>query len=129
MRLEFGVAVRTDFAVEVDLFVLRCGPFHRRRSFSLVIQDGETVSQLTKEGNSPNAPRRRDGAVANRGRATIYRQNEERESQRVVVVLNSTVGNEIQQNLHRGREFPLTTLRISLRCGRKWQKVVDSRVK
>ena len=56
MRLEFGVAVRTDFAVEVDLFVLRCGPFHRRRSFSLVIQDGERVSQLTKEGNSPNAP-------------------------------------------------------------------------
>ena len=55
MRLEFGVAVRADFAVEVDLFVLRCGPFHRRRSFSLVIQDGERVSQLTKEGNSPKA--------------------------------------------------------------------------
>ena len=28
MRLEFGVGVRADFAIEVDLFVLRCGPFH-----------------------------------------------------------------------------------------------------
>jgi hypothetical protein len=31
--LEFGVGVRADFAVQVDLFVLRCGPFHERRSF------------------------------------------------------------------------------------------------
>jgi hypothetical protein len=26
--LEFGVGVRADFAVEIDFFVLRCGPFH-----------------------------------------------------------------------------------------------------
>ena len=116
MRLEFGVGVRADFAVEVDLFVLRCGPFHGRRSFRVVIQDQERVSQVRKEGNTDGPGQ----AVASCGRATTYRQNEERESQRVVVVLNSTVGNEIQQNLHRGREFPLTTLRISLRCGRKW---------
>ncbi len=29
-RLEFRVGVRADFAVEVDFFVLRCGPFHGR---------------------------------------------------------------------------------------------------
>jgi hypothetical protein len=33
-RLEFGVGVRTDLAVEVDLFVLRGNPFHVRRSLS-----------------------------------------------------------------------------------------------
>jgi hypothetical protein len=27
--LEFGVSVRADFAVEIDFFVLRGGPFHR----------------------------------------------------------------------------------------------------
>ena len=52
MRLEFGVGVRTDFAVQVDLFMLRCGPFHGRRSFSEVMQDPERVSQVTKEGNT-----------------------------------------------------------------------------
>jgi hypothetical protein len=33
-RLEFGVGVRADFAVQVDLFVLRSNPFHERGSFS-----------------------------------------------------------------------------------------------
>jgi hypothetical protein len=28
--LEFGVGVRADFAVQVDLFVLRGNPFHER---------------------------------------------------------------------------------------------------
>ena len=27
-ELEFGVRVRADFAVQIDNFVLRCGPFH-----------------------------------------------------------------------------------------------------
>jgi hypothetical protein len=31
-RLELGVGVRADFAVQVDLFVLRGNPFHERRS-------------------------------------------------------------------------------------------------
>ena len=30
--LEFGVGVRADLAVQVDLFVLRGNPFHERRS-------------------------------------------------------------------------------------------------
>jgi hypothetical protein len=45
MRLEFGVGVRADFAVEVDLFVLRCGPFHGRRSFSL--SDARPAESIT----------------------------------------------------------------------------------
>jgi hypothetical protein len=32
--LKFGVGVRADLAVEVDLFVLRGNPFHVRRSLS-----------------------------------------------------------------------------------------------
>jgi hypothetical protein len=52
MRLEFGVGVRADFAVQFDLFMLRCGPFHERRSFSVVMQDPMRVSQVTKEGNT-----------------------------------------------------------------------------
>jgi len=31
--LELGVGVRADFAIQVDLFVLRGNPFHERRSF------------------------------------------------------------------------------------------------
>jgi hypothetical protein len=31
--LKLGVGVRADFAVEVDLFVLRGGPFHEKGSF------------------------------------------------------------------------------------------------
>jgi hypothetical protein len=31
-RLKLGVGVRTDFAVQVDLFVLRGNPFHERGS-------------------------------------------------------------------------------------------------
>ena len=31
-RLQFGVGVRADFAVQVDLFVLRRNPFHEWRS-------------------------------------------------------------------------------------------------
>jgi hypothetical protein len=31
--LELGVGVRANFAVEVDLFVFRGGPFHGRSSF------------------------------------------------------------------------------------------------
>jgi len=31
-RLKLGVGVRADFAVEVDLFVLRGNPFHERCS-------------------------------------------------------------------------------------------------
>ena len=31
-RLKFCVGVRADFAVQVDLFVLRGSPFHERRS-------------------------------------------------------------------------------------------------
>jgi hypothetical protein len=89
MRLEFGVGVRADFAVEVDLFMLRCGPFHGRRSFGLVMQDSESVSQLTKERNTEEPKRAKtsqNGEFLDYGRATTYRQDEERESQWVVVV-------------------------------------------
>jgi hypothetical protein len=52
MRLEFGVGVRANFAVEVDLFVLRCGPFHGAAPLVLVMQDPHRVSQVIKEGNT-----------------------------------------------------------------------------
>ena len=31
-ELEFSVSVRADFAVQIDYFMLRCGPFHGRSS-------------------------------------------------------------------------------------------------
>jgi hypothetical protein len=34
MALQLSVGVRTDFAVQVDLFVLRCGPFHGNGSLN-----------------------------------------------------------------------------------------------
>jgi hypothetical protein len=30
-RLDFSIGIGADFAVEVDFFVLRCGPFHGLR--------------------------------------------------------------------------------------------------
>jgi hypothetical protein len=38
--LEFGVGVRADFAVQVDLFVLRGSPFHERRSLREITTSG-----------------------------------------------------------------------------------------
>jgi len=35
-KLEFCVGVRADFAVQIDFFVLRCGPFHGYDSLALV---------------------------------------------------------------------------------------------
>jgi hypothetical protein len=34
--LEFGVGVGADFAVQVDFFVLWCGPFHGRDSLGVI---------------------------------------------------------------------------------------------
>jgi hypothetical protein len=35
LELELGVGVRADFAVQVDLFVLRGNPFHERHSLKV----------------------------------------------------------------------------------------------
>ena len=35
-KLEFCVGVRADFAVQIDFFMLRCGPFHGYHSLVLV---------------------------------------------------------------------------------------------
>ena len=35
-KLDFCVGVRADFAVQIDFFVLRCGPFHGYDSLALV---------------------------------------------------------------------------------------------
>jgi hypothetical protein len=35
-ELQFGVGVRADFAVQVDLFVLRGNPFHASCSFAFI---------------------------------------------------------------------------------------------
>jgi hypothetical protein len=44
--LQFGVGVRADFAVQVDFFVLRCGPFHGRRLLENQ-NDGERAKNTT----------------------------------------------------------------------------------
>src|SRR6266516_948122 len=36
LKLDFCVGVRADFAVQIDFFVLRCGPFHGYDSLTLV---------------------------------------------------------------------------------------------
>jgi hypothetical protein len=36
LKLDFCVGVRADFAVQIDFFVLRCGPFHGYDSLALV---------------------------------------------------------------------------------------------
>jgi hypothetical protein len=43
--LEFGVGVRADFAVQVDLFVLRRNPFHERGS----LRGSTTTSSIPRD--------------------------------------------------------------------------------
>ena len=45
-RLEFGVGVRTDFAVQVDFFVLRRDPFHEVRS----LRRGDYAKSIARSG-------------------------------------------------------------------------------
>ena len=51
-RLKFCVGVRADFAVQVDLFVLRGNPFHERGSFEEFNykQKHSTPSRKVEEG-------------------------------------------------------------------------------
>jgi hypothetical protein len=51
-RLEFGVGVRADFAVQLDLFVLRGYPFHERGSLGEFNDEREdsTASGKVEEG-------------------------------------------------------------------------------
>jgi len=53
-ELEFGVGVRTDFAIQVNFFMLRGNPFHRRLSFSSRggRDDKNKIAQAEEEGNS-----------------------------------------------------------------------------
>ena len=55
-ELEFGVGVRTHFAVQVDLFVLRGNPFHERRSLRGINDKREdSTSAEIEEGEKPLA--------------------------------------------------------------------------
>src|SRR5882762_10000453 len=50
-RLEFGVGVRADFAVQVDFFVLRSGPFHELGSLGKIAhKDKERITRVRWEG-------------------------------------------------------------------------------
>ena len=56
--LKLGVGVRADFAVQVDLFVLRGNPFHERGSFEefKYRQQHSTRSRKVEEGKSGRRP-------------------------------------------------------------------------
>jgi len=59
--LKLGVGVRADFAVQVDLFVLRGNPFHERCSFRELNDEGEdsTIRLERNRGNPLLQPKRR----------------------------------------------------------------------
>jgi hypothetical protein len=48
--LKFGVGVRADFAVEIDLFVLRGDPFHERCSLRALNDRWKDSMRTEKEG-------------------------------------------------------------------------------
>jgi len=60
--------------------------------------------------------------------APSYRQSVNRIALPVVYAFATFRVQQNQQIMHRDYEFPLTSLTMSLRCGRKWKKVVSSRV-
>jgi hypothetical protein len=49
-KLELSVGVGADFAVEIDFFVLRGGPFHRCDSLALIRQR-KNITRAGKRGN------------------------------------------------------------------------------
>jgi hypothetical protein len=51
--LKLGVGVRADFAVQVDLFVLRGNPFHEQCSLR-ELNDGEEDSTIPLRRNTEN---------------------------------------------------------------------------
>ena len=58
MRLELSVGVRADFAVEVDLFVLRGGPFHGERLLlrpKFPATESITRSEAGRKAEQPDA--------------------------------------------------------------------------
>src|SRR5437667_10375308 len=64
-KLEFCVGVRADFAVQIDFFMLRCGPFHGYHSLVLV----ELVKSITDGERAESGIHReaQDGKSAFRG--------------------------------------------------------------
>jgi hypothetical protein len=67
-RLELGVGVRADFAVQVDLFVLRGNPFHERLSLREFNDTREHSTGLGKgEEVKSIAARAGEGAVLSLG--------------------------------------------------------------
>jgi hypothetical protein len=50
-ELELGVGVRVDFAVQIDLFVLRGYPFHGRVSLEMTAEDRKSIPRLAKKEN------------------------------------------------------------------------------
>ena len=68
-RLELGVRVRTDFAVQIDLFVLRGNPFHERRSLRGINDKREhSMSEGIEEGG-----KNPDSRARIMGRASVRR--------------------------------------------------------
>jgi len=49
--LELSVSVRANFTVQINFFVLRCGPFHGSAPWVRSICDAQTISQGIGEGN------------------------------------------------------------------------------
>ena len=63
--LDFGVGVRADFAVQIDFFVLRCGPFHGYDSLALVEHrknNTETEEQKAEFKLASESTQRQGGA-------------------------------------------------------------------
>jgi len=51
IRLEFGVGVRADFAVQVDFFVLRGYPFHGGGSLEKTSATRARIARIFRMGN------------------------------------------------------------------------------
>jgi hypothetical protein len=64
--LKLGVGVRADFAVQVDLFVLRGNPFHERCSLR-ELNDGQENSTIRTKRNRENPLGRIGGDPCLRG--------------------------------------------------------------
>ena len=128
--LDLSVGVGADFAVQVDLFVLRCGPFHGRllriRSSR---HEHSTINRRRREQNFRRPVQLRDQKMRGevRGKTTAKSSKfARRKAQAVAVDRRRSAQNIFAKNIREKSRFRLTSTGTCLRCGQKWWKVVSN---
>ena len=118
-KLDFCVGVRADFAVQIDFFVLRCGPFHGYDSLALVEHrknNTETEQQKAEFKLASKRCKRRglERRTGSENMPQLLVSHNETEHNRSCCIQFEIFGNNFSKNIARSARFPLTRIVASL---------------